>query len=199
VGKSESGGLVPLLWLLLELQFVSGNLGVCFLGIGVDAAAESSGIVKSVSDEIGRGVENFITGVVVENDQGFLALMTKNFLEKVIAEELGSRERDGLMFFASPKIEESTLFFSFEEFREVGRFDQDLLIGFMSGKNMFDHLFDGEVFVPFANLGEGFGVVVAAALASPNVVAGKEGAFRPGKAGKDFTHGDFAVDGGSFY
>lgn len=63
---------------------------------------------------------------------------------------------------------------------------------------MFDHFLHREVLVALTHLGEGFVVVVAATLASTDVILREKRAFRAGEAFEHFSHGDTAVDEGFF-
>ena len=151
-----------------------------------------------MADEIGAGVKGAVAGVIVEDNEAVFRLGREEGLEEIVAEKLGPGEDDGLVLFPGAEVEESGSRGGGEGDGEIGRFDEEAPIVLVGFEDVADDFSDGQIFVPGADFGEGLGVVVGAAFAAADVVAGEKGAFRPGKAGEDFPHGGGAVKGGGF-
>jgi len=177
---------------------VAGEGRIGLFGVGVDAAAEGAGVLEAVADEVGARVEGAVAGVVVKDDEAVLGFAREDGLEEIVAEKLGTGEDDGLVLFAGAEVEEAGGGYPGEGGGEVGRFDEKAPIVLVGLKDVADDFVNGQIFVTGADFGEGLGVVVGAAFAAADVVAGEKGAFRPGKTGEDIPHGGGAIKGGSF-
>lgn len=186
--------LLKTVLLILELQLVTGYFSVGFFGVGVNPTAEGSRILKAVSDQVSRRVEAFVSGMIVENDDTLFVLVAEDFLEKFIAEQFGMGQGNRFVLLAGPEVKKTRGRFGVERSLQIERLDEDLFVVLMGGKNVADNFVDGQVFISLTDFGEGFIIIIAAALAAADVILGEERAFSAGEAFEDFTHRDFAVD-----
>jgi hypothetical protein len=166
---------------VFEFEFVAGDGGIGFGGVGIDATAERPGVCKSMTDEIGRGIESAISGVIVEDDGSVFRFGPENGLEEIITEHFRARESDSFVLFAGAQVEEAGRRGLLQGGVEIGRIDENGAIVLVSGQNVLDDLVDGKILIPFADLSESLRVGIAATLATPDVIPGKKGTFCSGK------------------
>lgn len=182
--------------LSFEFYTVAGKGWIHFLAVGVDAAGEGFGFSEAVADEVGDGVEDAGAGVVVEDEGGGFVPGGEDGADEILGEEGGAGDGDGFVFFAGADVEDLQVWVGAAKGVEVDGGDLEGGVGLVAVLEELDDLIDREVFVAGADLGEGFGGVEAAALATADVVGGEEGALGTGAGLEDLGHGHVAMERG---
>ncbi len=171
---------------LIQFQAVALNGGIDVPGPGINAACEGKGVLQSVAVEPGTTIENVTATVVVEDDSLLWRVREKVVLE-LLAEELGARQTDRVVFFTATDIKEDHSLSVLKSLLQAPGLNQQGLVAFVAGKQDSNGFFQGNV-VAGADFAEGFVVAVGAGLAAPDVIGGEKCTTSTREQGKEILH-----------
>src|SRR6266478_6273686 len=99
---------------LLYLEAISSDFRVHFGGPGINAAAQAANVLQAVALEVRRRIETLSALVIDDNQRTAVGAVTHNFAHGILRQQHGSRNVDGLEFFARANIYQSNRAILFE-------------------------------------------------------------------------------------
>src|SRR5436190_12862101 len=107
---------------------------------------------------------------------------------------MGSRQLNGIPFFASANIQKVNFFSARKSFSQVTRLDLNRRIGVMAGDDMFDYFIDIKIIISQTDICESLIQRKATTAATADVILAKKRALSPRKLLQQGTHSNSWID-----
>src|ERR1700736_6606058 len=173
---------------------------------GIDPAAQTLYVFKSMALKIGGCVQAACSLMIINDEKIFARPAALNFLHQLLRKQMRMVDLDRVVLFARAHVEQVNLFSARDLRGQVARLDLHGALRFLARDDVLEPLFssarddllehfvDIEVLIACAHLRECFLGGESATAATADVIFAKQRALRAGKLNQQFAHRDVRLD-----